>query len=96
MKRMNTRREVVAGTINDRDGDRVMFGYLYFRTISRETLSIPTKNVDIGASTKYTTDQMLQKESLEKSDPSLFGEKAASITGIVATHIQKSLNVITM
>ena len=94
MASMSRTREIAAGTINGRQDGNVRFGY--FRTISRETLSIPIKNMDIWDSRDHSTAQMLQKESLEKNTPSLFGEKAASITGTVATHIQKSMNVMTM
>ena len=41
-------------------------------------------------------DQMLQKKSSEKNNPSLFCENAASITGTIEAQTQKSLNVMIM
>ena len=60
---------------------------------SLDTLSIPTRNIDIWGSTDHDTAQILQNSALEKKVPSRVCESAASITGNVATQIMKSLNV---
>ena len=59
MDKLSITMKHVAGKIKGRDGDKVWFGY--FRTVSRDTLSIPTKNMDMGGSKNHTTAQMSQK-----------------------------------
>ena len=91
---VNITKMQVAGTTCARRGHRGRVGY--FKTTRRETLNIPTRNMDNWAIKFHNTTQIVQKKAFKNSGPSLFDENAASITGTVAAHIQKSLNVMIM
>ena len=86
--------KTVNGAANATHGTICRLGY--FRIISRETLSNPTRKMDTCRKIGQNAIKATQNSWLENSTPSLFAENADSATGIIIRHTQKSHTVFIM